>query len=136
MNEHSFIRSIHRKLPKEIFTWKINDNYAGGVADAYYSGFKDDVWIEYKYVTLPKKDTSKIKLGLSPLQIHWLKEQYARGRNVAVVIGSPEGNIILRQPHEFEQESITKAHFSSNTVDKAQVISFIIGITTPGDRCA
>ena len=136
MNEHSFIRSIHRKLPKEIYVWKINDNYAGGVADAYYCGFKDDLWIEYKYVSLPKKDDSKVQIGLSALQVNWLSAQANRKRNVAVVVGSAEGILLLTDPKDFEKPFVTKSYFSSNAIDKDTLLSFIISITSQSDPAA
>ena len=33
MNEHSFIRAIHKSLPAEVYRWKIHDTFTGGVPD-------------------------------------------------------------------------------------------------------
>ena len=38
MNEHSFVKSIHRKLPSNLYRWKIHDAFTGGVPDAMYAG--------------------------------------------------------------------------------------------------
>ena len=64
MNEHSFVASIHRILKKHpVHIWKINDQYAGGVPDAFYEGVNSDLWVEYKYIPkLPKRSTTKIDL--------------------------------------------------------------------------
>lgn len=72
MTEHSFIRSIHRKLPKEIYTWKIHDTYAGGIPDAFYAGPAGILFVEYKYVRKSTaKESLKIPFEISPVQVQW-----------------------------------------------------------------
>lgn len=126
MTEHHFVRSIHSRLKKQhpsLYVWKINDTYQGGVADAYYSG-KSDLWIEYKYVkALPKRDNTLVDIGLSGLQKEWLAGRHAEGRNVCVVVGSPEGALIL--PGLSWDVSISRAHFISSAVDNSQVVAYI-----------
>ena len=54
MKEKDFINKVHKKLPKEIYKWKINDPFHGGVPDAFYSGPAGFAFVEYKYTqTLP-----------------------------------------------------------------------------------
>ena len=74
MNEHGFVRSVHRQLSPDVFVWKINDKYAGGVPDAFYAGPARCLFIEYKYVKLPKRDTTLVKTSLSEQQKLWLQE--------------------------------------------------------------
>ena len=96
MNEHGFIRAVHRKLPDNIYRWKIHDTYAGGVPDAFYAGPARCLFVEYKYLpTLPKRKTTTIKTSLSPNQKHWLDRMLSLDQFVAVVIGSPAASIIL-----------------------------------------
>jgi hypothetical protein len=38
MNEHSFIKSVHRKLPTSMVQWKIQDTFTGGVPGVMYGG--------------------------------------------------------------------------------------------------
>ena len=57
MNEHGFIKSVHRHLPTDIFSWKIHDTFTGGVPDAMYAGPAGILFVEYKYTKLPKKPT-------------------------------------------------------------------------------
>jgi len=93
MIESTFTRSVHTKLPKEVYHWKISDRFTAGVPDAYYSGDKCDLWIEYKWInTLPKK---LVTPKLSKLQLEWLEDRRAQGRNVAVIVGSPKGHLIF-----------------------------------------
>lgn len=95
MNEHGFIKAVHRKLPPALYRWKIHDNFTGGVPDAWYAGPNGSLFIEYKYVTLPKKPSTRIKTGLSALQLAWLDTMCDYKVVVAVIIGSKTGAIIL-----------------------------------------
>jgi len=128
MNEHSFIRSIHRKLPDDVYVWKINDNFQGGVADAYYSRTGgNDMWVEYKFIqSLPKRPTTPVDFGLSPLQRDWLKARLLDGRTVSVIVGSPDGHLILREG-EWEKP-ISKETFTRNAVETSAVVAYILSI--------
>lgn len=80
---------------------KNHNQYNGGIPDVWYSGSKADLWVEYKFITLPKKDDTLIDLTalknpiLSPLQQQWLAERHKEGRNVVVVVGSKLGGVWL-----------------------------------------
>lgn len=126
MTEHSYVRNLHSRLKRsapEIYIWKINDPYQGGVADAYYSQ-ASDMWVEYKYLkTLPKRPSTVVDLGLSPLQRKWLSDRHREGRRVCVVVGSPAGSLIL--PGIDWGRSITTADFISSAVDNSEVAAYI-----------
>ena len=93
MHETTYIRSVNRLLPNDIYCWKVNDQYTSGVPDCWYSGEQSDLWIEWKYVRkLPKR--AVVKPNLSELQKNWLRERHRQGRKTAVVVGSPEGCVI------------------------------------------
>jgi hypothetical protein len=140
MNEHSYIKSIHKMLPSSIYKWKINDNFHGGVADAYYSGAAGDLWIEYKYLANPpKKQTTEIKTCLTKQQHYWLKSRQQEGRNIALVIGmnAPFGmkwknNLIVT---DFSQP-VTLGSFSSSAIDKRGVAEYIMRecLVTPDSK--
>lgn len=96
MNEHGFVRAVHSYLKKHfpnIYIWKINDNFAGGVPDAWYCASQNDLWVEYKYITCPKRDTTLIDCRdhLSALQQDWLTKRHSQNISVATIIGSNEG---------------------------------------------
>lgn len=128
MNEHSFIRSIHRKLPDDVYAWKINDNFQGGVADAYYSqAGGNDMWIEYKFIPkLPKRDATPVQFGLSELQKDWLRARLLDGRTVSVIVGSHEGSLILT--NGAWEAPITKETFTRNAVETSAVVAYILSI--------
>lgn len=91
--ETVFIGGVHKHLPATLYRIKNNNMYNSGQADCWYSGFKSDLWVEYKFIVLPKNDSTRVDLGLSTLQQQWLKARHAEGRNVAVVVGCKEGGV-------------------------------------------
>lgn len=96
MNEHSFIKAIHKKLTPEVYRWKIHDTYTGGVPDAFYAGPANILFVEYKYIKqLPVKDSTPVKTSLTKLQAAWLETMQKNGVSVALIIGSPN-NICIK----------------------------------------
>jgi hypothetical protein len=99
--ENAFIASVHRYLPTSLYRMKNHNQYNGGIPDVWYSGSNADLWVEYKFITLPKRDDTIIDLTsgnnptLSALQQEWLTSRHAEGRNVAVVVGSKLGGVWL-----------------------------------------
>jgi len=97
--ENTFIASVHRHLCPSLYKMKNHNQYNGGIPDVWYSGSKSDLWVEYKFVILPKKDDTLIDLVggknpiLSELQQHWLKNRHAEGRHVSVIMGSQLGGV-------------------------------------------
>lgn len=93
MNEHGYIRALHKGLPARLYQWKINVRFANGIPDAYYSGDLADLWVEYKWVSpAPVRALTPL---LRPLQKQWLTDRHHEGRQVAVIIGTPSGGIFL-----------------------------------------
>jgi hypothetical protein len=72
---------------------KNHNQYNGGIPDVWYSGPAGDVWIEYKFVVLPKRDTSPVAINLSELQKNWLMSRNSEGRTVGVIVGCKEGGV-------------------------------------------
>ena len=103
--ETSFSQSVHRHLPplKELYREKMNNPYHGGTADWWYSGRRQDLWLEHKFLPrLPQKGNvwlcnPNVKQPiLSRLQQDWLRGRHTEGRNVGVLVGCPLGGVILR----------------------------------------
>lgn len=74
---------------------KNHNPFAAGVPDCWYSGSKGDIWVEFKFVVLPKRPETSVAVGLSELQKKWLRDRYAEGRCVAVIVGCKEGGVWL-----------------------------------------
>ena len=109
MNEHGYIRSIHRLLPPELLKWKIHDNYAGGVPDCFYAGAAGQLWVEYKWVSkLPTRPETVVKPKLSAQQLAWLIKMSGLSIPCAVIIGSPDGGLLLQYPSEWSQGLVNK----------------------------
>ena len=97
--ETVFSGAINRLLPYQLHYEKMNNPYRSGTADFWYSGSKADLWIEYKWLPKHKESvnlTEGTKPALSVQQQNWLRRRYSEGRNVAVVVGTPNGAKILR----------------------------------------
>ena len=64
--ETTFYTSVHRHLPSTdlLHREKMSNPYRGGTFDHWYSGKKADLWIEWKFVVLPKRDDTMIDICL------------------------------------------------------------------------
>ena len=88
MQERHFINKIHKRLSSDIYKWKINDAYHGGVPDVFYSGPGGHCFVEYKYKKeLPKKHNTFIKFGVTAQQCAWLNARKDEGVPVFVALG-------------------------------------------------
>lgn len=99
--ENTFIASVHKHLSKKVYCMKNHNEYNGGIADVWYDGPAADLWIEYKFIVVPKRDDTVIDLVggktpiLSKLQQEWLADRHANGRRVAVIVGCKAGGMWL-----------------------------------------
>ena len=119
--ETTFTHSIHRHLPKEVYREKMANPYRGGAPDVWYSGNKRDLWVEYKFIPkLAVRVPNKIEL--SELQRLWLEARQVEGRNVAVIVGCPDGGVVLRSP--FPRE-ITTPDFQASLLSRKQLAAWI-----------
>lgn len=120
--ETNFYNSVHRHLPpvSELYRMKTNNPYVSGPADFWFSGSGRDLWVEYKFIALPKRDTTIIDLtahsaktqpDLSVLQQDWLNGRYDEGRNVWVIVGCKEGGVVLKD--KTWMDSWTTARFKT-----------------------
>ena len=94
MQERQFITKVHKNLSSDIYKWKINDSYTGGVPDCFYTGPAGHCFVEYKYKKeLPKRDTTLINFNLSVLQAIWLTERNKQGVPCYLVVAV--GNLVV-----------------------------------------
>lgn len=126
--ETNFSNAVRAALPDGIYSMKNNNEYVAGVPDLWFSGKKNDLWIEMKFVQkLPKTVPLRPYDLLSTLQEKWLRDRYEEGRNVAVIIGCKRGakleGIILRDL-AWEKDIYPK-DFDSLIVSKSELVSFI-----------
>lgn len=91
--ENTFIGAVHRHLPPELYRMKNHNQFNSGIADVWYSGPRADLWVEYKFITVPVRDTTVITPELSALQREWLASRHSEGRSVGVIVGSKDGGV-------------------------------------------
>ncbi len=94
-SETVFYTGVHKHLPPSLYRMKTFNPYLGGPWDFWFSGQDDDLWVEYKWVILPKRDSTKVDVTLSKLQVEWGDGRIKEGRYLAVIVGCKEGGVIL-----------------------------------------
>ena len=124
--ETTFIGSVHKHLPDDLYHMKNNNQYVGGVADVWYSGTKNDLWVEYKFIIIPARETTLIKPGFSALQIEWLDGRLKEGRNVVAIIGCKEGGVIV---HSAWGEPLTPAQFKKRLLHRKEIAAWLTSQT-------
>lgn len=125
--ETRFYTAIHKLLPKHIHREKMHNAFRGGTADAWYSGPADDLWVEYKWIAkLNKRALIRMDRLLSPLQMQWLHQRYKEGRNVVVILGTPEGAWIFERllweypldPNKIRQLRVSKQNVAEYIIKR------------------
>lgn len=132
--ETTFTASVHKHLPPGRTTpyWMKNNNiYTAGVWDVWYSGAFADLWVEYKFVVLPKRDDTPVFADLSELQLDWGRKRHAEGRNLAIIVGCKEGGIIMREPVSWEH-SMSREQFMRKLMSRKDIAEWIISRTQTG----
>ena len=94
--ENQFISGVHAHL-KDVYFEKMANPFRSGTADVWYSGMMGDAWIEYKYVPLIPK-TANVSVNVSERQRAWLLDRFVEGRRVYVIVGCPQGGMVVH-PH-------------------------------------
>jgi hypothetical protein len=122
--ETTFIGSVSRHLPAALYRMHTHNPYIGGIPDMWYSGVLADIWIEYKFVILPKKLTTLITPTLSPLQLEWLTDRHDEGRKCSVIVGCKEGGVIL--DHKEWEASISAERFMQRLLSRQDIASWIV----------
>lgn len=111
---------------------KNHNQYNGGIADVWYSGVRD-LWIEYKFIAVPKRLTTMIDLvsgnnpEISSLQQQWLRSRHGEGRSVGVIVGSKNGGVWF--PGTSWDRPITTAEFIGRVTPRPAMAELIKRLT-------
>jgi len=130
--ENTFIASVHKHLPVDLYRMKNHNEYNGGIADCWYDGERD-LWIEYKFIKVPVRDATVIDLidgndpAISILQQTWLKDRHTNGRQVGVIVGSEKGGVWF--PGISWERTYTASEFRSLLVPRAKLADIIYSLT-------
>lgn len=121
--ESSFIQSINKqKILRETYFEKTNNPFRSGIADVWYSGALGDLWVEYKYEpSLPK--IKEYRPDLSARQLKWLGDRRDEGRNVAVILGLPEGGVIYTDKAWLLE--FTQAELMARSLSRPEIAQWI-----------
>jgi hypothetical protein len=90
--ETSFIKGVHKYL-ENTYAEKMCNPYRSGIPDVWYSGNKQDLWVEYKY---EPSSPLVLRPELSRQQARWIKQRKREGRNVWVIVGMPTGGTVIK----------------------------------------
>lgn len=121
--ETTYIKGVHKHLTQSYYE-KTNNPFRSGTPDVWYSGNLGELWVEYKFIErIPKN--AKILPEVSPRQAQWLSNRYVEGRNIAVVLGSPEGGVVYHGTGWLD--SITPEEFRERMISKEAVAQWIYG---------
>jgi len=123
--ENAFISGVNRHL-KDVYSEKMSNPWRAGTADVWYSGDRGDLWIEYKYVEkIPK--SLEIRPALTPRQRKWLNDRHGEGREVAVILGCPDGGVIYI--HGAWNKPLNTEEFCSRISSRKGIAQWIRSIT-------
>jgi hypothetical protein len=117
--ESQFIKSIHKHIDHGVYSMKNHNAYVAGVPDCWYSGTKNDLWIEYKYKPVDKV-TSWVTPALSAQQLHWITCRQIEGRKVWVIVGIKGGGVLFDNVHEMSV-GISAENFMVRLVTRKEI---------------
>ena len=132
--ETTFYTAVHRHLPPitELHREKMANPYRGGTFDHWYDGV-NDLWIEWKFIVLPKRPDTVIDLvtprgkrmesPLSALQQQWGRDRFNNGRAAWVIVGCQEGGVVYDQGNW--HLPLTAAEFRRRLVDRKTIAGLI-----------
>lgn len=131
--ETTFIKSVHAHLPHDLYRIKNNNMYHAGIADVWYSGKRGDLWIEYKFIVVPKLKGTIMNLVdgkppvLSYLQQEWLESRHLEGRTVGVIVGCKAGGVWY--PQVSWRNSQTVLQYEQNLKSRKDLAALLKGLT-------
>lgn len=134
--EATFRAGCFRYLPNDVYHEPIGSGYVAGTPDTYVEGPNSCMFVEWKnHQTLPKLIdlTSKTQRSkLSPMQQKWLRRAHGNGQKVAVIMGHPDGGLIL--PGLEWEKPLTKEEVLQRTVSRKEVAQWIANQVTESDN--
>lgn len=127
--ESRFTARIHRRFPPTVYVEKMNNPYRGGTPDFWLSGLLTDMWVEYKWLTA--RPVRHVAVPLSALQRLWLNRESGKGRNVTVILGSPDGVAILtkgawERPVEHKAFCMTELGVARWLIERVNGVSTVL----------
>lgn len=121
--ENTFIAGVHKYLPLAIYREKTNNPYRGGTPDVYYE-HRRMMWAEYKFIEVPKRDSTVIVPELSELQRAWLQRNWKAGHRPLVIVGHAGGGVVFTQPLAWNA-GLRRQDFLDSTMSRQELAAYI-----------
>lgn len=122
--ETIFYRSITKLLPRGLHVQKMFNPLYAGTPDLWLSGTADDLWLEVKFINpIPVHAPIRLYKKLEASQRKWLSDRYDEGRNVAVLLGTPKGSIIVENK-QWEVLDVLADH--DQWLSKQQIVEYLV----------
>ena len=116
--ESTFIGSVHKKFGgKKPYIEKMYNPLRSGTPDVYYSGDAGDLWVEYKFIPRIPRSAESLP-ARTPLD-----NRCDEGRNVAVVLGTPDGGVIYR--NQEWNNPLSSTELAARIVSREEVARWI-----------
>ena len=93
MSEASAWSTLRKELKRAgCHIQRFEDKLAQGIPDANICLDGDEAWLEGKFLKAwPKRDSTLVRITLSPQQVNWLVDRQSHGGNVFVWMRAPDG---------------------------------------------
>jgi hypothetical protein len=121
--ESSFIASVHKHLAEQVYAEKMYNPLRGGTPDVYYEAGRH-LWVEYKFIVLPKRPLTPIRIELSELQKLWLRRCHDATGRARVIVGCKAGGVMFNTTSQWEKE-LTAADFTERILRRDELARYI-----------
>jgi len=102
---------------------KNNNPFLAGIPDCWYSGNNNDLWIEYKMLTISTPRQVVIP-HLSAQQMHWIDLRRKEGREIWTVIGYKKGVVVYKTIEEMKK-GLKPEQFIAQTISRKELANEI-----------
>lgn len=123
--ENQFVSGVHEYLPPEAGfpRHKTHNPYIAGIWDWYYAGGLRTLWVEYKFIKVPKRADTLVLPALSALQTKFGDSLKPCATERAVIVGCKEGAVIFMD--DAWKESITAAQFRLRIISRRELATWL-----------
>jgi hypothetical protein len=123
--ENQFVSGVHEYLPPEpkFPRHKTHNPYVAGIWDWYYAGGLRTLWVEYKYIDVPKRDDTLVTPALTPMQVKFGEGLSSCQTALAVVVGCKAGAVIYTDSSWLD--AITTAEFRKRIISRRDLAAWL-----------
>ena len=127
--ESKIYKVIKKKCPRTK-VYRIENAIDVGMPDMHYINENTFGWIEAKQITLPKKESTLIKIPFRPAQLEWIRQYRMKGDylNVRMLLAVIDDYDVIRFALNRDiRESYTREEFNSlRSLDDLKSLGILI----------